>query len=47
MEKIVVYAPDKSGGHMVQQVDIYYRFNIAVSTAVVNRREYDGKRKAA
>ena len=47
IERIVVYAPDKSSGHRVQQIDIYYRFNIAVSTAVADRREYDKKGKAA
>ena len=47
IEKIVVHAPDKSSGHRVQQIDIYYRFNIAVSTAIADRREYDKKRKAA
>ena len=47
VEKIVVHAPDKSSGHRIQQIDIYYRFNIAVSTAIVDRREYDKKGKAA
>ena len=47
IERIIVYAPDKSSGHRVQQIDIYYRFNIAVSTAVADRRDYDKKRKAA
>ena len=26
VDKIVVHAPDKSGGHRTQQVDIYYNF---------------------
>ncbi len=26
VEKIVVHAPDKSSGHRVQQIDIYYNF---------------------
>ena len=47
IERIVVHAPDKSSGHRVQQIDIYYRFNIAVSTTIADRREYDKKRKAA
>ena len=47
IERIVVHAPDKSSGHRVQQIDIYYRFNIAVSTAIADRRKYDKKRKAA
>ncbi|MDE7304118.1 MAG: DUF4368 domain-containing protein, partial [Oscillospiraceae bacterium] len=47
IERIVVHAPDKSSGHRVQQIDIYYRFNIAVSTAIADRREYDKRGKAA
>ena len=47
IERIVVYDPDKSSGHRVQQIDIYYRFNIAVSTAISDQREYDKKRKTA
>ncbi|MDE6596608.1 MAG: DUF4368 domain-containing protein, partial [Oscillospiraceae bacterium] len=47
IERIVVHAPDKSSGYRVQQIDIYYRFNIAVSTTIADRREYDKKRKAA
>ncbi len=47
IEKIVVHSPDKSSGHRVQQIDIYYRFNIVVSTAIADQREYDKKRKAA
>ena len=47
IERIVVHAPDKSSGHREQQIDTYYRFNIAVSTAIADRREYGKKRKAA
>ena len=47
IEKIVVHAPDKSSGHRVQQIDIYYRFNIAVASAVADSMIYDKKRKAA
>lgn len=47
VEKIVVYAPDKSSGHRVQQIDIFYRFNIAVSTAIADNRNYGKKGKAA
>ena len=47
VEKIVVHAPNKSSGHRVQQIDIYYRFNIAFSTAIADRRDYDKNRKAA
>ncbi len=47
IEKIVVHAPDKSSGHRVQQIDIYYRFNIAVASAVADSMIYDKKRKIA
>ena len=47
IEKIVVHAPDKSRGHRTQQIDIYYRFDVAVSTAVADSMKYDKKRKAA
>lgn len=47
IEKIAAHAPDKPSGHRVRQIDIYYRFKIAVSAAIVDRREYDKKRKAA
>ena len=47
IEKIVVYAPEKSSGHRTQQFDIYYRFDVAVSTAVADSMKYDKKRKAA
>ncbi|WP_365351746.1 DUF4368 domain-containing protein [uncultured Oscillibacter sp.] len=26
MEKVVVYAPDKSGGRRVQRIDVHYMF---------------------
>ena len=47
IEKIVVHAPDKSCGHRTQQIDIYYRFDVAVATAVADSMKYDKKRKAA
>lgn len=47
IEKIVVYAPDNSSGHRTQQIEIHFRFDIAVATATANRREYTKKRKAA
>lgn len=46
IEKIVVHAPDKSSGHRTQQIDIYYRFDVAVSTVVADSTKYDKKRKA-
>ena len=47
IEKIVVHAPDKSSGHRTQQIDIYYRFDVAVSTAVADSMKYHKKRKVA
>ncbi len=47
IEKIVVYAPDKSSGHRTQQIDIHFRFNVAIATAVADSMVYDKKRKAA
>ena len=47
IERIVVYAPDKSSGHRTQQIDICFRFNVAVATAVADSMVYDKKRKAA
>ena len=47
IEKIVVHAPDKSSGHREQQIDIYYRFNVAVGTVVAKRTDYDKKKKVA
>ena len=47
IEKIVVYAPDKSSGHRVQQIDIHYRFNVAVSTAFADSRKYYENGKVA
>ena len=47
IEKIVVYAPDKSSGHRVQQIDIHYKFNVAVSTVFADNKKYRENRKAA
>lgn len=47
IEKIVVHAPDKSGGHRTQEIEIHYRFDVAVATAVADSMKYDKKRKAA
>lgn len=47
IEKIVVHAPDKSSGHRTQQIDIFFRFNVAVATVTADRSIYDKKRKAA
>ena len=32
IEKIVVHAPDKSSGHRTQEIEIHYRFDVAVTT---------------
>ncbi|SDA20582.1 protein of unknown function [Ruminococcus sp. YE71] len=46
-EKIVIYAPDKSSGHRTQDIEIHFRFGVAVASAVADSRDYDKKRKAA
>ncbi|MBO6140948.1 MAG: DUF4368 domain-containing protein [Ruminococcus sp.] len=40
IERIEVHAPDKSSGHRQQKVDIYFRFRIACSSAVLDRQDY-------
>ena len=45
IEKIVVHAPDKSSGHRTQEIEIHYRFDVAVSTAVADSMKYDKKEK--
>lgn len=47
IEMIVIHAPDKSSGHRTQEIEIHYRFNVAVTTAVADSMKYDKKRKAA
>ena len=47
IEKIVVHAPDKSSGHRRQQLDIYYRFSIGISSVQIDSRDYDKKVKTA
>ena len=47
IEKIVIHAPDKSCGHRNQQIEIHFRFDVAIATATANRREYTKKKKAA
>lgn len=47
IERIVVHAPDNLSGHRVQQIETYYRFNIAISMAIADCKEYGKKRKAA
>ena len=47
IKKIVIHAPDKSSGHRTQQIEIHFRFDVAIATATANRKEYTKKRKAA
>ncbi len=47
IEKIVIRAPDKSSGHRTQQIEIHYRFDVAITTAVADSMKYDKKRKVA
>lgn len=47
IEKIIVHAPDKSSGHRQQKVEIYFRFNVASAVSILDRRDYDKRRKAA
>ena len=47
IEKIVIHAPDKSSGHRTQQIEIHYRFDVAVAAAVADSMKYDKKRKVA
>ena len=47
IEKIVVYAPDKTSGHRTQRIDIHFRFNVLSATVTADSMVYDKKRKAA
>ena len=47
VEKIVVYASDKSSGHRTQQIDICFRFSVMTATVTADSVVYDKKRKAA
>jgi len=40
IEKIVVHAPDKSSGKRTQQIDIYYRFDVSVSSISTETGKY-------
>ena len=43
IEKIVVHAPDKSSGKRIQQIDIYFRFDVATSSVEVETGHYGRK----
>ena len=45
INKMVAF--DKSSGHRTQEIEIHYRFDVAVTTAVADSMKYDKKRKAA
>lgn len=45
IEKIVVHEADKTSGKRVQQIDIYYRFDVAVSSVTAETGKY-GKKTA-
>lgn len=45
VEKIVVYAPDKSSGHSEQHVGIYFRFNAASAAPTLNHGNRGKKKK--
>ena len=47
IKKIIIYASDKSSSHRTQKIEIHFRFDVAVSTATANRKEYSKNRKAA
>ncbi len=36
-----------NSGHRTQEIEIHYRFGVAVTTAVADSMKYDEKRKAA
>ena len=45
IESVVVHAPDKSSGHRMQMVDINFRFDVIRVSAVLNRRDYDIRKR--
>ena len=47
IERIEVHTPDKSSGHRQQKVAIYFRFKVASASVVLDKRDYNKKKKAA
>lgn len=41
----IVHAPDKSSGHRTQEIEIHYRFDVTVTTAVVENTNHDKKER--
>jgi hypothetical protein len=47
IERIEVHAPDKSSGHRRQEIEIVFRFKVVRTSLVLDRRDYDKRKKAA
>ena len=47
LKSLIFHTPDKSSANRTQQIDIYDRFDVAVSTAVADSMKHNKKRKAA
>ena len=47
VEFITVHAPDKSSGHRRQEIEIVFRFKVVKTSLVLDRRDYDKRKKAA
>ena len=45
IDSIVIHASDKSSGHRKQMVDINFRFNVIRFSAVLNRSDYDIRKR--
>ena len=43
VDKIIVHEPDKSSGKRVQDIEIHFRFDVAVSTISVETGKYGKK----
>ncbi len=43
VDKIIVHEPDKSSGKRVQDIEIHFRFDVAVSTISVETGKYEKK----
>ena len=43
VDKIVVHEPDKSSGKRVQDIEIHFRFDVAVTTISVETGKYGKK----
>lgn len=41
------FADDKSDVHRTQPIEMHFRFDVAVATAIADSREYNKKKKAA